>query len=461
MHIIHLIRKSRIILINIYINKIIKFSNNLMIVDDFTLTEKIGKGSFGEVFLTRKKNSNQLFATKKVAKSVVLQDKIKRYFNNEIFILKNIDHQNIIKLYELKQTINSFYLIFEHCNGGSLSSCMQTYIKTTNKPFTEDIVQHIMKKVISAIFYLHKNKIIHRDLKLDNILVHFESEEDKKNMNLLNSEIKIIDFGFARYLQSEDLATSVLGSPINMDPQILGKLRSIDNKQNENFFGYDLKADIWSLGTVAYELLIGAPPFDADSYDDLLKKVNQGDYYIPSNIELSKQSISFLNGLLQHNPKQRLSVDELIYHEFLVKEVKTFNKINLAKLSKQYSDTKELQMSAKDNKQLWFLFETPGSNESLSDISTSMFSNKSFDPARVYRVNYQNMERDKGEDFIASVIGGMDNMQLNKQESSQEDNKFSILDQKEEINIETQIEKEMENNYGKEFLNCRPNNKNK
>jgi serine/threonine protein kinase len=381
-----------------------------MIVEDLTLIEKVGKGSFGEVYLTKRKNYNQTFATKKVPKNLVLQDKIKRYFNNEIYILKNVDHQNIIKLYEIKQTINNFYLVFDFCNGGGVSNCLNSYQKMYGKPFTEEIVQHVMKKIIAGLYYLHKNKILHRDLKLDNILVHFPNEQDRKSLNMLNSEIKIIDFGFARYLQNDDLAQSVLGSPINMDPQILQKLKKIDNKE---VFGYDEKADIWSLGTIAYELLIGVPPFDANSYDELLDKINKGSYTIPNSLKLSKQSISFLNGLLQYDPKQRLGVDDLIHHEFLVLDISRFEKVDLNRLSKNYSNTKELIMSTKDNKHLWFLFETPsGDNDPSSIPSKKLYSVDNPIKNNLNKVNERNLMKEKEEDFLGSLISGVNDMKI-------------------------------------------------
>lgn len=374
-----------------------------MIVEDLTLLERIGKGSFGEVYLTKKSGTNNYFATKKVAKNLVMQQKIKRYFNNEIFILKNIDHPNVIKLYEIKQTINNFYLVFDYCNGGGLSNCLEAHMKKYGIPFSEEILQSIMRKVVSGLHYLHKNKIMHRDLKLDNILVNYHSDEDKKNMNMFNSDVKIIDFGFARYLQEDELAQSVLGSPITMDPQILQKLKKIDSKDT---FGYDEKADIWSLGTIAYELLIGVPPFDANSYDELLEKISKGVYTIPNSLKLSKQCISFLNGLLQHDPKQRLGVDDLLFHEFLTMDVSKFEKVDITKLSK-FSNTKELLMSTKDNKNSWYLFETPGADGDSLNISGKTYTdvqknkllpNDNFNKALV---------KGKEEDYLGSLIEGV------------------------------------------------------
>ena len=197
-----------------------------MIVEDLTLIKQIGKGSFGEVFITSKAGTKELFATKKVKKSMVMAEKVKKYFNNELFILKNVNHPNIVKLYDIKQTLNNFYLVFDLCNGGGLSNCLERYKKKHDgKPFPENIVQHLMKQIVSGMKYLHNKKILHRDIKLDNILVKFETDEDKDNDNYFKATIKIIDFGFARYLENDSLAQSILRSPINMDPKILMKMK--------------------------------------------------------------------------------------------------------------------------------------------------------------------------------------------------------------------------------------------
>ena len=181
-----------------------------------------------------------------------------------------------------------------------------------------------MKQIVSAVRYLHKKTILHRDIKLDNILINYDTEEDRRKNNLLKAKVKLIDFGFARYLEKEKLAYSTLGSPINMDPIILKKLNKVEHY---NEYGYDEKVDIWSLGTICYEMLVGKNAFEAENMKDLLKKVSKGNYSIPTT--LSKEAASFLIGMLQFDLKKRFTAEQLYRHKFLNKSFKELKKINL------------------------------------------------------------------------------------------------------------------------------------
>ena len=192
-----------------------------MIVDDLALSKTLGKGAFGEVYLGIKQGTQKQFAIKKIDKKFTSNPKAKKYLDNEISILRDINHPNIVKLYDVKETSNFYYLVTEYCNGGSLSDCLETYVEKYNKPFPEEVVQFLMRQIVSALSYLHKKTILNLDIKLDNILVHFDDENDIKKQNLLKAKVKMIDFGFARYLKKEEIAISTLGSPINMDPGIL------------------------------------------------------------------------------------------------------------------------------------------------------------------------------------------------------------------------------------------------
>ena len=299
-----------------------------MIIDDYTLLKCIGKGAFGEVYLTSKKGSNQLFATKKVSKQRVETQINKKYFINEISILKTIHHKNIVKLETIRQTVHNYYIITEFYNGGGLSDCLRKYKMINGKGFSEKIVQHLTRQIVDALKYLHSRKIIHRDLKLENLLINFETEEDKNSLNMLKAEVKIIDFGFSTILDSSGLRYSILGSPINMDPILLKKLL---NQNISYLIGYDEKADIWSLGTICYELLVGEIAFKAQNMGDLIQKIEMGIYHIPTNI--SQEFISFLNCMLKYDSKFRLSADELSRHPFLNKNVNEFTKLDLSRLA--------------------------------------------------------------------------------------------------------------------------------
>ncbi len=322
-----------------------------MLVDDLTLIKPLGKGAFGEVYLTSKQGSKEKFATKKIDKKFTLNPKAKKYLDNEIGILKDIKHPNIVKLYDVKETSQFYYLVTEYCNGGGLSDCLEQYQEKHNKAFPEEIVQYLMKQIVSALRYLHNKTILHRDIKLDNILVHFENEEDRRNKNMLKAKVKMIDFGFARYLKKEELAYSTLGSPINMDPGILRKLNKM---AHSNEYGYDEKADIWSLGTICYEMLIGKCTFDAESMKELVRKVEKGDYFIPNF--LSKEAVSFLNGMLQYDFKKRLTAEQLYRHKFINKKYKDLNKIDLRELKKKNIKGSKIKVNSKVNQSIWDVF---------------------------------------------------------------------------------------------------------
>ena len=227
------------------------------------ILEKIKVIDDCNLYLTTKKDSNEKYITKEFIRKDVDNTRAMKYIKNNAIILRNLNHPNIIKLEELKKTKNSYFFLMEYVNGGDLYNILEDYKKKNGKPFSEEIVQYLMIQIVDALKYIHGQNIIHRDIKLDNILLNFETEEDKKNMNIMKSKIKISNFLYSRYMDKSDLLKSVLGMPFNMDPIILKKLNSTEDDDN---LGYDQKADIWSLGIVFYEMLIGKNPFDSENY---------------------------------------------------------------------------------------------------------------------------------------------------------------------------------------------------
>ena len=157
------------------------------------------------------------------------------------------------------------------------------------------------------------------------------------------------------------MAYSALGSPINMDPLILQKFSKKGG--NINNLGYDSKADIWSLGTICYEMLIGEAVFNAETMNDLVQKVENGSYSVPTN--LSKEIVSFLNGMLQYNADIRLSAEELAQHDFLTKRTSNFTKIDTRRVSKKI-DNKGLNINVKQNQTIWAIFNEEDENKLLN-----------------------------------------------------------------------------------------------
>ena len=335
-----------------------------MQVDNLFLEKELGKGAFGEVYLTRIDNDTNYYATKVYDReSIEKSPDLFRYLKTEATILMYLNHPNIVKLKEVKKTKKHFYLVTELCNGGELSKALKQYKEKYNKPFTEEIVQYLMRQIIDGINYLHSKNIMHRDIKLDNILLNYDNEDDKKNLNIMKAQVKIIDFGFAIYLNNK-LGISIVGSPQNMDPIILKKLTSNGKLRK---LGYDSKVDIWSLGSICYEMLIGKAVFDAEDVDELVYLIEKGDYKVPSN--LSKEVVSFLNGMLQYDSTIRLNSAQLLHHRFLTENIKNFHKIDLSQVSGKV-DNKDLTINVKGNKNqtIWAIFNEEDAKK-LTNIS--------------------------------------------------------------------------------------------
>ena len=283
-----------------------------MKIQDLNLLKSLGKGTMGEVYLSQKDGDKRYYATKKMDRVKADRPQVRKYFRTELEILSKLKHKNIVRFYDLKQTKAHYYIVMEYCNGGTLHSCLDKYMKMKKKPFSEEKVQYLMKQIVSGLKYIHRNGIIHRDIKLDNILVKFYNDEDLKNVNMMKTHIKISDFGISIRPGDNHLAFTAVGSPANMDPFILKKLTERNDLSNSE--GYDQSADIWSLGSICYEMLMGKRVFNGRNIKDLKKKVEAGNYVLPTN--LSKEVVSFINGMLQYDPKKRLNIEQLSRHQF-------------------------------------------------------------------------------------------------------------------------------------------------
>ena len=315
-----------------------------MKIDQYELETCIGKGAFGEGYLTSVKGDSKKYFTKKIFREEIEGSKGMNYLRNEIMILRYFDHPNIIKIKEVKKTKKHYYIIMEYCNGGKLSSALKTYINKYGKPFPEELVQHFMRQIIDVFKYIHhEKKIIHEDLNIDNILLNFDNEEDLKNFDLMKSNIKLTDFGFAETKKGIELE-KLIGLDIKSPPP-----PQIFRKQK-----YE-KDDIWSIGTICYEMITGKQIFNVEDKNKLVEKIEYGSYEVPTS--LSHESVSFLNAMLQYVEKRRLSAEQLSKHDFIVKDVKNFKKINLEKISDKVKGDK-LIINYMNNDSIWSIFNS-------------------------------------------------------------------------------------------------------
>lgn len=268
-------------------------------VKDYELLEKIGKGSFSKVFKARNSKNGEIVAIKRINKDQLekkLGANYKEILQRELMILMQINKcKNIIQIRDVVRTKDHFYIIFEYCKGGDLSH----YLKK-HKRLPEKLAKNFMGQIASALKPLNKLRIVHRDLKLSNFLLSDDSEEPI---------VKICDFGLARQKGSKDsslLFDTLCGTPIYMAPEVL-----MGNK-------YDERADLWSMGVILYEMLIGHPPFEGNSLSDLIDKVKAGRYIIPTSITISKPCINLIGGLLISEPNKRFTWEDFFNHPFII-----------------------------------------------------------------------------------------------------------------------------------------------
>ena len=346
-------------------------------VNNFILFKELGRGAFGEVYLSTDANLDELTAIK-----VIDRKKLSPLQKNKLLIqlevLSKLNHKNVTKILDKQKTSNNFYIEMEYSNGPNLYEYVKNYKKKYGKCLNEETVQKLVKQIAAGLEYLHKNKIIHRDIKLENLIINFDdisnktiglTEEDiyqkkiiysslSKNHsevgNLLQEKItvKICDFGFSREIDENSQASTVLGTPITTAPDVL----FLEGGQGH----YGIEADMWSLGICVYELIIGNVPFLKNSVKKLKEDILKGVKKKKKNVDISFESISFINSLLQYDPKKRLSWANFWKHPFLNKNVKEFHPLKLT-LNLDNKITEQLENfkvnSKNNNNFLWIVYK--------------------------------------------------------------------------------------------------------
>ena len=277
----------------------------------------IGKGRCGEVYLGRNNLTKENYAIKKIPKNLINIESNSCYFNNEIKSLKLLNHPNIIKFKGLYEDDTNYYICTEYCNGGSLEFAKKNYYNKYNKPLSEKIVKYFVSNILNGLVYMNNYDIIHRDIKGENILLHYDNDKDLITNNYLKAKVKIIDFGFSRFLKNNELAKSIIGSPLYMDPSILTTFLKKRDNIEDGF--YDEKVDVWSLGILTYKLLLGNIPFKGDNLKELIDFINNKNFILPmkdgdinQNIILSENAILFIDTILNTDKNSRPTANILI-----------------------------------------------------------------------------------------------------------------------------------------------------
>ena len=213
------------------------------------LQKTLGVGQFGEVWLGKDKRTQKLYAIKIVDKRRIEENELlSRLFETEVSIMHEIHHRNILHLYDFYESEHNFYLVLDYCKDKDFVH----YQKSLGKQFfTERETVSFLRQIANGFFELRRNKIIHRDFKLANIMVDGE-------------RLVIGDFGFAR--KGYEMTNTRLGTPITMAPELL---------DDRNHRSYDSKIDIWSVGVVLYQLLFGQKPFTGKSRAQLLQCIKR------------------------------------------------------------------------------------------------------------------------------------------------------------------------------------------
>ena len=255
----------------------------LKIVGNYTLQRPIGEGTFGKVRLGLHRLTNTRVAIKQIPKAHSAS------LTREIHHHRRLHHPNVMQLYEVIATEQFIWMVSEICAGGELYDYL-----VENQVLAEPEARRIFGQLCLAVAYVHSKGIVHRDLKLENILL-----DERCN-------VKLGDFGFTREFERNRLMDTFCGTTGYAAPEMLAGKR---------YTGQEV--DIWSLGVILYALLCGALPFDDDDESVMKQKILQGDYEIPDC--LSEDAQSLIASILQQDPTKRPSIQSILSHPWFSK----------------------------------------------------------------------------------------------------------------------------------------------
>ncbi|XP_066483784.1 aurora kinase B [Tiliqua scincoides] len=254
-------------------------------IDDFEIGRPLGKGKFGNVYLAREKESKFIVALKVLFKSQMEKEGVEHQLRREIEIQCHLSHPNILRLYNYFHDKTRVYLILEYAPRGELYKELQKYQR-----FDEKRSATYMEELADALLYCHSKKVIHRDIKPENLLMG------------LKGELKIADFGWSVHAPSLRRKT-MCGTLDYLPPEM------IEGK------AHDEKVDLWCIGILCYEFLVGHPPFESASHSETYRRIVSVDLKFPPFV--SEGARDLISKLLRHNPADRLSLQNVMEHPWV------------------------------------------------------------------------------------------------------------------------------------------------
>lgn len=261
--------------------------------DKYDLGDVLGNGSFGQVRSASLKSSP---SSAKVAVKMVertFEDgnwSSKEIFTREVGLLQDMHHENIISFYDFYEDVHFLYVVMELCRGGEVFTKLIEL-----KRFSERHAAILGRQMLSALDYIHKLRIAHRDVKAENFML---SEPD------IESPVKMIDFGMATRFEDDQFLTELCGSPHYLAPELIGQK-------------YTYRVDVWALGVLQYLIMCGHYPYDANNNRDLMIKILNEPVQWPKKVKLSSEAMRFLKGLLEREPKRRLTAERALQHQWI------------------------------------------------------------------------------------------------------------------------------------------------
>lgn len=253
-------------------------------VGDYIVQRDIGQGTFGVVKLGEHKITKQKVAIKVIAKSSIKNARARARVEQELRLLPLLDHPHVVKVFDVIEDDERYMIIMEYLTGGEL---FQYIIK--NRRVNEREARFFFRQIVSALDYCHQNSIIHRDMKPENLL--FDS----------SMQIRLIDFGFANFYESDNTLSTFCGSPYYASPEMI---RGVD------YVGPEV--DIWSLGVTLYTMLSGKLPFNAYNLKSFQRKVTRGEYEIP--VYFSRDVAELIRCMLNTDRRKRMTMEQIRLH---------------------------------------------------------------------------------------------------------------------------------------------------